>query len=64
LKIGRSHVPVWPNALGEPVRDRPAAAADLQASATSSDSETLNPSHRQRVEALLEQTETARLVLR
>ena len=31
LEVGRSHVPARPDALGEPTRDRPAAAADLQA---------------------------------
>ena len=62
LEIRRGHMPVRADLLGEPARDRAASAADLQASSTSRDGEPLDPPDRERVETLLEQLESARLV--
>jgi hypothetical protein len=63
LEVGGGHVPFGADVSGKPVSDRAAAAADLETPGASTDSEPVDAPNRQWIETLLEQLETARLVL-
>ena len=63
LEVCRRHVPVRTNMFSKPAGDRAVTATDLETRGANSDLEPLDAPDRQRVEPLLKELETTRLVI-
>jgi hypothetical protein len=63
LQVGRRHLPVRRDLLGEQPGDRAVPASDLQAPRVARDAEPLDAPRRQGIQPLLEQRQPVRFVL-